>query len=121
MINSSLFLSNIGSSGHNIENCEQTNARFKLLSFNIHVHEVSFRTESVMLYIFNSLLYLSPTVFEIGTLVLNFLQGGVVNGLNLYNHITIIRYHFYDYSSSRSAIKRMVPDFSVYPGYTHTM
>ena len=94
---------------------ETTNARFNRCILHINAYKVSFRTKSRMLYNFvNHFFYLSRFVFEIRMLTPQFStrwRGRWFHSV-AHGYFTIPRHYFYEYSSSRSEVKRVARDFS---------
>ena len=120
VITSYFFLSQIVLSRHSVGNHGKTNARFNHSILHINVHKISFRTNSMMLYNFvNHYFSLFHSVFEIGILTPKFSTRwrrrwcqSVAHG-----YFNIPRHHFYEYSSSRSEVKRVARDFSGHTVY----
>ena len=107
---------------HSVGNHEKTNARFNHSILRINIQQVSFRTKSMMLYNFvNHFFSLSCFVFEIGMLTPQFSTRWRRRWFHsiAHSYFTIPRHHFYEYSSSRSEVKRVARDFSGHTVYLY--
>lgn len=111
-----IFLSVLLSWRHEIRKHEKMKARFNRSILPINVQKIYFRTKLMLLY--NFVNYFCPTslsVLETGLLTLqSSTRRHRMTFLSIVHvYFTIDRYNFYEYSSSRSKLKKMANNFTI--------